>query len=424
MKHSIAASLVFIFIIFQHFQFTSLGSYPLTIGLFAGLAAISIVTSRAPLIPLSLVWSGIIAISGLTALLNPETDGRQFVQTLLLVLLASAIVMIGLFERAGEFARSPQFARALFCALVLVVVFSLAQVVTGALGSVAFFNPFGSNQYLYQYNPNIEFTPIPRAQGFYLEPSYAAFVIGSTSLCLIALRKFLIASAVLCFVGLLACQSATGLFVFVAIALVTALRSGPRVVIAACVLALGAIWLAGPSLLKRITSLGESSSSANYRLIAPLEVISDLLSSGPLGYPLGSISEVMSSYNLQNGAEIGSSLDNGFYVLVYYFGWPGLIALFIWGLATMRFTFLGSRQVEGLAWLIPFWLLACMFFSGGIVLPEFALSLWLAISCMTETKKTIGNVYAGFTPASGSVAQHRHGYGQRSGRPVEHAEIA
>jgi len=425
MKNSVAAGLIFVFIIFQHFQFASVGSYPLTIGFFAGFAAILLVTTRVTWIPLSVVWSGIIAVAGLSALLNPaETDARQFVQTLLLVLLASAIVLAGFFDRAAEFARSPQFARALFCALILVVTLSVAQVVVGTLGSVALFNPFGSHQYLYQYRPHLEFSPIPRAQGFYLEPSYAAFVIGTTTVALVALKKFLIASASLCFVGLLACQSATGLFIFTAIALVTALRSGARIRFIAGVLAVGIVLLAGPSLLERITTVGESSSSANYRLVAPLQVIGDLLSSGPFGYPLGSISTVMSSYSLQNGTQTGSSLDNGFYVLVFYFGWPGLIAVFIWILATIRYTVLFSKQGKGLAWLVPSWLLACMFFSGGIVLPEFAISLWLAISCMTETKPLIGKANARFPPVAGSVAHYRDRHGERPGRPVEHSRVA
>ena len=413
MKYSIAAFLAFVFVIFQHFQVASIATYPVTIGLFAGILMILIVSTRSSIVPITVTWSVIVGLGALSALVAPNyNDGTEFGQTLLLILLSSAVVVSGFYGRATDFVRSAQFAKALFWALTVIVTLSMLQVVTGSLGSIALFNPFGANQYLYQYQPYLQFVAVPRAQGFYLEPSYDAFVIGTLTVCLLALGRNKIAASILCFLGLLACQSATGLLLFAAIAILIAVRAQPRVGVVVFVLLAALVWLAGPSLTGRLESLGAASSSANYRLVAPLEVMNTVLTAHPLGFPFGSIADVMASYGLQNGSTIGSSLDTGFYVIIFYFGWIGLFALVCWMVATAMYALSRSRSGTGLVRIIPLWLFSCMFFSGGIVLPEFAISVWLAISCMPLASETIGKLGLDRKTGTYTSPQHRDSYVQ------------
>jgi putative colanic acid polymerase len=420
-RYATAGLFAFVFVIFQHFQIVSVQGYPLTLGLFAGIVMILIVSPRNAFGPISIVWSVIVVLSAMGALASPEfSDGVSFARTLLLMLLSSAVIVSGFYSRPREFIRSPHFAKALFFALIVVVGLSVLQVLTGAMGSVALFNPFGANQYLYQYQPYLQYVAVPRAQGFYLEPSYDAFVVGTLTVCLLALGRYKIPAVALGFVGLLACQSATGLLLFVVVALVIGVRSNPRVGLSALALLAALLWFAGPSLFNRLSSIGTASSSANYRLVAPLEVMQNILSSGPFGYPLGSISDVMATYGLQNGTSAGSTLDNGFYVVIFYFGWAGLIALGAWLVATLRYVFRAAGDQSDLVRAVPLWLFSCMFFSGGIVLPEFAISLWLVISCLPQKNASNGEPYFGRHAPS----QYRYRHIQRSGWLIGNSRVS
>jgi putative colanic acid polymerase len=98
--------------------------------------------------------------------------------------------------------------------------------------------------------------------------------------------------------------------------------------------------------------------------------------------------EVVSRYQLfQFGAEQSVTLDNGLYVIVFYFGWVGLLMLF--GLVAWAL----SRQAnESIAPSVPsivvkFWLVGSLLFSGAIFAPEFALVTLLVIVVWRESLK-------------------------------------
>lgn len=412
-----AGFLAFVTVVFQHFQVATVGGYFLTLGLISGLLLIVVVVVRPPYGRLTLVWALIIGLAALAAVVSPATRGADFTQTLLLFLLTSFIIVTATGPIRQQIVRSEQFGRGLFLALVVVSGMCVGQVVLGTLGSDLLFNPFGPFQYFHAYMPNMRFSGIPRAQGFYLEPSYAAFVIGSVSVALLSLGRHPKSTVVLAFLGLLACQSATGLLVFAAIVVVVALRSTPK--LALIVLVLGTIGSAvvGDYLVLRLSSITEVGTSANYRLLAPLDVLRDVLLHSPFGQPLGSVSEVISGYGFRMAGVPASSLDNGLYVIIFYFGWLGLIAVSIWFLLTLGHVARLKRM--GLAYrrTAPLWLFASLLFSGAIMAPEYGLMCWLVIVTFRQSLSPTSHPAQGETHVIETAPEHRDRHIQRPSRP-------
>jgi putative colanic acid polymerase len=117
-------------------------------------------------------------------------------------------------------------------------------------------------------------------------------------------------------------------------------------------------------------------------------VVGDILSSQFFGHPLGSLYDVVSRYQLfQFGAEQSVTLDNGLYVIIFYFGWIGLlvlIGLFVWALSAIR------REKIGLgvpSIVVRLWLVSCLLFSGAIFAPEFACITFLVVVVWRESLK-------------------------------------
>jgi putative colanic acid polymerase len=72
-------------------------------------------------------------------------------------------------------------------------------------------------------------------------------------------------------------------------------------------------------------------------------------------------------YGIINGVSDGQSLDNGWYLLVFYFGWLGLILLVISFFIGLKVILTGARESAILA----FFLLLSPFFTGAVFSPEF-----------------------------------------------------
>jgi len=392
--------LLFSSVVLQHFQLATIGGFRLTVGFVLGFFLIVLVMTRLNTSRLLITWStllGLSALAGLFALSFAST--LDFVSTLLLCLVTSFFIVAG-----TESSLPPATVGALmngsFFALVAIVALSVSQVALGSLGSDALFNVLGPFQYQNQYDPQLAYTQIPRAQGFFLEPSYDAFVIGSLSMALITTGRRTLATLVLAFVGLGACQSATGLILFLLVTMILVLRSRPQVAVplvgAGCLLLI----LVGGSLATRLSSIGDVGSSANYRLVAPLRVLTDVLTDHPFGLPLGSIYEVVARYGLvMDGAGETVSLDNGVYVLVYYFGWFGvafLALLAMWVIGGLVSKGARDHDLNARA-LVPLWLYGSLLFSGGIVAPEFGLMSWLTITAYVNSKE---REFSGHTAAS------------------------
>lgn len=361
-------------VITLHLQVFSIAGFPVTVGGVLGIALITYLRPPSRIRPaifllavLVVVWAGLafLAQTGLV-------QAVDFAGTFLLILCSLYVIAVasGASPRGNPVWIS--VGRGFRDALLIVVGISVLQVAFGAAGSEAFYNPWGAMQYLYPHSPNLQFNPIPRAQGFYLEPSYNAFVIGTCFFVVALLKLAGPATFVLAFIGLLATRSATASILMLAILLVWAL-TGKRYRLGALLLLLIAAYFGGAEVLERLGSISQTSTSGNFRILAPLPVLFDVLTTHPLGSPLGSVETVMREYDLKNGATAGVSLDNGIYLLIFYFGWLGVAFVGVALVGAVRATARLWTVGAGIAAQAPIWLFGSLVFSGGIFLPEYAL---------------------------------------------------
>lgn len=397
MRSKAVAALIFVTIVFQHFQLLKIGTYSLTLGLLTGAVAILLASRTLPLIRITLVWALIVSLSSLAAMFAPDIQlSWKFLTNLLMFLLSSLFVVTASGGLRDESVDQGRFWLAIRLALGTVVLLSVAQTITGSMGSLVLFNPFGDFQFQHRYNPHLEFNPVPRAHGFFLEPSYDAFVIGALSVALLCRGAYFRSTMVLALIGMASCQSATGLILILGIAMLIAVKSSPKVAVP--IAFGGAVLLVyfGDYLRSRVESIADVGSSGNYRLIAPLQVIGDVLTTHPLGMPLGSIYDVIPTYGLvMDGVEQTISLDNGVYVVIYYFGWFGMLMLgllFAWACHSLfrRSPSMTDRRYD---WVVPVWLVGSLLFSGGIMAPEFGIMTWLTVISFVESRRKKGDLF-------------------------------
>jgi putative colanic acid polymerase len=369
-----------------HLQFATIAGFPLTVGAILGfliLFKLHVITLNhsASILATSTVFA-YAAVLFLTNNLN--LDATSFLSSLALSVVA-VFTLVSASRTSVETTNLTGIADGARDALLAIAAISILQTLFGMAGSTAFFNPWGTFQFLYEYQPYLQFNPVPRAQGFYLEPSYNAFVGGSLFVLSRFSRRHQLLSIVAVSAILLTARSATAIALAVtlaAVAIASSRAGRVPLIVAFSAIAL----LAGDELFARISSITEVGSSGNFRVLAPLAVIGDILSSSPFGLPFGSISTVVSNYGLLNGTRAGTSLDNGLYVIVYYFGWCGIgIVLFLL-YSAVRVHGRLVRSNSPIQSLTPLWLFGSLLFSGGIVSPEYVfLASMLLIACRTST---------------------------------------
>jgi putative colanic acid polymerase len=408
--------LIFITIVFQHFRLFYIGGYEATLGLFTGLLVVVLLIKRINFSILMSVWAFLIITSSSSALFSRETVAADYMQTFALFILAAFIITSAFGEINWLFVQSKAFAISILTALLVIVAISVGQVALGSMGSDLLFNPFGAQQYLHPYKPNIGLVQFPRAHGFFLEPSYNAFVIGTLTTTLLCLNRFTKSAVLLVVPGLAACQSATGLVLLVLLLGFVALRSRPAITLGAGAMIVAVVVYAGDYLWIRILSFGLEGSSAYYRVFAPIEVLLDVLGSHPLGMPFGSVEEVMGRYDLEMAGVQARSLDNGFYVIVFYFGWIGIILLLL--LLAVAIIASRNRGVRSYGWIAPLWLFASLFFSGGIMAPEFGIMTFIVVAAFRSSR-----VNDKYESESSRAAKHNNSNLSRLGRSASHDRV-
>lgn len=420
----IRGCLVVATVIFQHLELITVLGYAVTLGLLTGLLLLATTWTHANWPLLALVLSAVVVLSTANTLLSGYDEPGTFAGTFALFLLSSTIFVLGASSPLSSFIGSKAFEVAVFVSLTAVVSLSVVQTLTGALDIDFFFNPFREAQFGYQYNPDLLFVTFARAEGFFLEPSYDAFVIGTLGVILLSLTpRRRIAILALTVSGLVATQSAIGLGLLAVGAVIAVVRAVSRararyIWASVAVVALLAVLIA-PTLIRRLSTLADVGSSANYRILAPLPVLRDVLAGHPLGMPPGSVYEVVASYDLQMfGVEQTQSLDNGFYVLIYYFGVIGIlliVALLVWVIRALL-----ARRPRGESdtqWIAPFWLVGSLIFSGGIMAPEFALMTWLVLMAYRHAQPQESDLRR-------ASALGHHGDSSRSRWRRTHPEVA
>lgn len=381
--HSVYFLLIYVSIICAHLELFAPGGAPVTLTfILVFFLTVPFLRSGPPRLYVILGASALLLLPLLVALLDNDTTLFIFFKTYTLFIIAIYILIIGVHTTNYLVIWDPRFERSLRFALITIVVLSILQVGAGSLGSEFFFNPWGSHQFAYQYEPNIRYYPVPRAAGFYLEPSYNAFVLLSVWVALtLRNRTFSLAYTLMTVAGLLATRSATGLGIFMLILAVAAIKSRRTrlvlpVIVAACV--------AGGYLIARIASISDAGSSGNYRYVAPLRVLAYVLDNRPVGMPLGSVQRTVAQFDILNGSEFGVTLDNGFYVVVFYYGWIGVLvalAAIICVIAkTVESAGPGKSPVK---WVAPLWLFSSLLFSGGIMSTEF---VWFSFIVLISSR--------------------------------------
>lgn len=373
----LSAFVLYVGLVFQHFQIIAAFKYPVTLGAACAYILLVALVRPFPWARLAPVLAVQAALTVLAAWWDPRhTDPLQLLRTGALLVVATTFVICGLSPLAAR-GRGTLMGTVLFRALLTIVGMAVAQVAVGIAGSDALFNPFRSFQYLYQYEPWIGYG-IPRAQSFFLEPSYAALVITFLGSSLVALNYRRALSLTATVAGTVACQSATGLIVLVITLIILAATGRQSNGLGALLTATVVLVTSGGYLISRIGSASDADSSAYYRMVAPLQVLRSTLIEAPLGRPLGSVATFTSQANLQNGSVSGVTIDNGYFLLVFYFGWVGVIGIAA-GLTAVCLVATHTTTKSGV-WPLLLWILFCPVFNGGIFLPEFAMMIWLSIT--------------------------------------------
>ena len=378
-------------VVLLQFQFITLGTFPLTIAPLLLFLLLGRCLVLRPSLSGTIILLVVVFYPFGVALFEQNFDTSHFLRTYALWVTAFGALVAALtlpIKRTTLDLTTPAF-----FGLLVTSSFSILQYLLGKAGNYALYSIWGNHSYFGGYDPTQH--GIIRASGFYLEPSFNALVM-VTLLTVVFLsgtvrqRKVALVFAV---GGLLVTQSVAGA---VGLALAVILlrvpkggRAGASSWIPGVVLLAGFFSFQGfvTYLSGRASSLLVLGSSANYRLVAPLTVVNDVLLNHPLGRPLGTIQSTLSGFGLLNGVSVGTSLDTGPYYLVFYTGWLGLIGLtltLIWALPSLRSARAASGP-RGLALVV----LVMLFYTGGVILPEF---VFLAIILILSWRGAVPSV--------------------------------
>jgi hypothetical protein len=282
---------------------------------------------------------GVIAYALLLGLF--ASDAFQYAGSLAHIVNLIAMVLICLNARC-ESSHEIRRSVAVFCTLTAIagIVIIVQAASFNLLGDFRLANPLGPlaplgpGDEVYAASPEAR---LPRANGFYSEPSVAGwFMTFATALALATRRLYPLLTtlaAMICAAAAMATLSLTGVL-------------GASIVLAGYVLfvrdrlgfkllwlliagsgagfALYGAWQLG--ILDRFEHIDLPGSSIYFRLNAPLTLIQESLAQFPLGYPLGQTDFIESREYYINWLE-GSqtNIDNTLFKVVFYFGLLGIL---------------------------------------------------------------------------------------------------
>jgi putative colanic acid polymerase len=281
--------------------------------------------------------------------------------------------------------------------LVVITILLLLQVTfVRAFNDDTLFNILGGHLYGGYPQLNRFIGPgIVRPLGFYFEPSFCALVMIALMSILIIRNELFSKSGLIGAVGI---TVTTSLFGFGALAILLSAYGFGKI---KCIkkirnvthIRIPLVWVASwgaftllywnlnsgvashAGVASRISEVLINGSSVHYRLISPLYAIRDVLISYPLGLPFGQLDYIMPSYKMLNGISVTSSVDNGIYVLILYFGWLAVTALLI--CVWLIWRALNTGKIEFAILLL--YLLLSLSVTGMIFSPEYTALLVLVI---------------------------------------------
>lgn len=368
-------------IIFMHFMIVSIFNFPLTFTpffiMYFLIVHFKIVFKRTPLVISALLLFWPFLVLAIYEIAGGHAEIDRFFRTFSLWICAVVFMLVC---TSSVIKKNINFSREFFIALVLIILYSMAQIITARVfNSTALYFPFGDHSYFGVSDPsNLVGDGFSRAPGFYLEPSFCAFVILFllTAVLIREIKPIRVACLIVGgFFAMLIVGSATGILAVVGLGCFIFWSFFRwRLVLVASLLSLGIIFFAGDATFsERFSELSVEGSSGYWRLVAPLIVISKVFADFPFGVPLGQVDNFVTPLGLQHGQSIGSSIDNGIFYLIFSFGWLALI-FFGW----LIFKFVRSLYYGDHADVAYWWfLIVSLQFSGGILLPEYIYPLLL-----------------------------------------------
>lgn len=369
-------------IIFLHFMIVRMAGFPLTIVPFA-ISIFLYFHVKTAIKPRGLLLGGALLIWPICVyvmyeMLGGSADLTEFSKTYLLWVYAiSAIILISF----APLKRTINYSFEFLIALVVITVFSLAQILFfKLLGSTLLYNPFGAYTYMGEYQiERFSGDEYSRAPGFYLEPSFCAFVIFFlTAAILISNDKNRAFNWLLAFslLSVVITGSASGMIAIPSLIIVRAiaiLKSKLLKLILVFVTPVLIVIFGEIFLSHRVEEIAVEGSSGYWRLVAPLIILTKVFAEYPLGVPFGQIEAFLLPLGLQHGTNTGTSIDNGVYYLAFYFGW--FVVPFVAGLLYKFLQSMFRGDVTG----VTYWwfILFSLQFSGGVLLPEYIFPLLL-----------------------------------------------
>lgn len=401
MMIKINSLLLIVSIVFMHFMLARIAGFPLTIIPFT--MSIFVLTHfelvknlrTLSLFIILMIWPFI--VYGIYVNAGGSVDLFDFSKTFLLWIYAFLTLIFASFSRLNK---TPDYSVAFFVALILITLFSLAQILLVEIAdSTLLYNLFGSYSYMGQQNlGGSGLASWGRSPGLYLEPSFNAFVMFFLTSILLINNK--VNNAVLIFsigiCGVVLTTSAVGLLAMLGlitsfvIAKVIADGVKPIRILAVILIFLILVWglsiYHNSFLSDKIYEVFRAGTSGYWRLIAPQVILTKVLVQYPFGVPFGQVENFIIPIGLNHAGNIGSSLDNGLFVLPFYFGWLGVFVIL--GLISKFLISVYQGDRNGV---IFFWyLIVGLQFSGGVFLPEFIFCLVLMIF---QYRKSLSNIY-------------------------------
>jgi putative colanic acid polymerase len=309
------------------------------------------------------------ALSVVNQLISKNVGNEiQFLRTLTLVLITIFGIGVAI---SGEL-KLKNLAKIEFVlvSLVILTIISIAQALLGYRFGSFVTNPLGNFTYHYQYKADLN-SSLTRASGLYSEPSFNALVCLSfvpLVFSIVSNRKrfFYI---VLLLLYMTSTFSLTGIL-SLSVVLLLWILDDRKINFIRIVFFVTFITFMANYIVQRIGTLSVTGSSANFRLIAPIKAIAEILPQNIFGIPLGSLENTIFRFGFLNGSKVGTSVDNGYLLLIIYFGLAGLIltgAILIFSVRLAN----TLRRLDMRGWQMAIVPALALNFNGGIFLPDF-----------------------------------------------------
>jgi putative colanic acid polymerase len=285
---------------------------------------------------------------------------------------------------SNMFGSTLQFTLMIFIALTAVIV-TFQFVSYYVLGDISVFRVWGGMGYNEQSYviKSIEHGRV-RANGLYFEPSFLALVIFSTTSAIMIFQQSIFSTINKRYVCILFMStfiiylsgSRAGL---ISLSLLLLLPIIERMKLTYFILV---FTLVSIILIALGNSEASIDSSIYYRLIAPLEIIGASLDQYTFGVPLGSMESFILSVGVLNGTEFGQTLDNGWYLIAFYFGWIGVFFVLLFLLFCIFLFVIGDRAQR----ILIIYLVLAPIFTGAVFSPEFFILMYVV--CMSYKLKS------------------------------------